>query len=223
MVLIFLIFLLLQGKHQLLPYLLQKAEGGGGTSLPSLPKGGLVLHPLQEPRPVHLPQVLGGGDSLPSQSRREEVGLGKLNESHSTIPLDGSAGWTWSCLLWEEELRMGKLNETYYYLFQRGVWAEPGPAGGGVGGGAGEAAWILLYYSFKMGVRAEPGSAGGGGGGGSGEAEWISLYYSFKMGVRVEPGSAGGGGGGGAGEAVPCPSLHHPAVPDFLQVKLFVP
>jgi hypothetical protein len=51
----------------------------------------------------------------------------------------------------------------------------------------------------------------------------ILIYYPFKMGVRAEPGAAGGGGGGGAGEAVPCPSLHHPAVPYFLQVKFFVP
>ncbi len=50
----------------------------------------------------------------------------------------------------------------------------------------------------------------------------ISHYYPFKMGVRAEPGTAGGGGGGGAREAVPCPSLHHPAVPYFLQVKFFV-
>ncbi len=51
----------------------------------------------------------------------------------------------------------------------------------------------------------------------------ISHYYPFKMGVRVEPGPAGGGGGDGIGEAVPCLSLHHPAVPYFLQVKFFVP
>ncbi len=80
MVLTFFNILLLQGKHQLLPYLLQKAEGGGGTSLPSLPKGGLVLHPLQEPRPIHLPQVLGrgGGVAFPAnQGGRRRWGWGR--------------------------------------------------------------------------------------------------------------------------------------------------
>jgi hypothetical protein len=75
-VLISLLFFLLQGKHELLPYLLQKAEGGGGTSLPSLPEGGLVLHPLQEPRPVHLPQVLGGGAAFPANKGGRRWGWG---------------------------------------------------------------------------------------------------------------------------------------------------
>jgi hypothetical protein len=67
------------------------------------------------------------------------VGLEKLNESHSTIPLRWECGLNLDLLVKEEELGLRKLNETYYYLFKRGVWAEPGAAGGGGGGGTGEA------------------------------------------------------------------------------------
>ncbi len=71
----------------------------------------------------------------------EEVELGKLNESHSTIPLRWECGLNLDLLVGEEEVGLGNLYP------------------------------ISHYHPLKMGVRSEPGSAGGEGGGGAGEDE----------------------------------------------------
>ncbi len=103
---------------------------------------------------------------------KEEVGLGKLNEPHSTIPLRWECGLNLELLVGEEEVGLGKLNESHSTIplrWECGMNLE------------------LLVGEEEVGLEM---------------LYSVSFFYPFKMGVRAEPGAAGGGGGGGAGESV---------------------
>ncbi len=68
------------------------------------------------------------------------MGLGKLNESHSTIPFRWECGLNLDLLVGEEEVGLVNLYPIpHYYPFKMGVRAEPGSACGGERGWAGEA------------------------------------------------------------------------------------